>query len=468
MDNRSGRAFIVRPFGEKSNATGDAPINFDLVDEKLIAAALENVGLSGGTTGEFVHQGNIRSDMFRELLSADVVIADISIHNANAFYELGIRHALRDQYTVMIKSDRRGDPHVFDLKADRYLRYNPDDPAASVEDLTGAIQATLREDDADSPVFQLVPGLPRIDPSKVIMVPGEFREQVELASTDVESLLALRDEALGKHWEAAGLRVVGRALFELGAHADSAMVWESVRAFLKHDVEANQKLATNYQKLGKHDLSEQAASRALGSNNLSDWRRAETHALIGSNCKTQWLNNFGSETDLAKRQQTALTSPFLEQSIEHYMKGFETHRSHYYSGLGAVAMLAMQIELAKLHPEHWEIQFDSERQADLELETRSEQRVKLIAATDLAIESSVRNYPGDKWARISRADLKLISSSRPQKVKFRYEQCAMHGALSAQVLMRQLKIYQDLALFSENVAAALEFASSLEDANTKP
>ncbi|MEY4806352.1 MAG: hypothetical protein RLZZ206_741, partial [Cyanobacteriota bacterium] len=27
------------------------------------------------------------------------------IHNANAFYELGIRHALKSQYTVMIKAD---------------------------------------------------------------------------------------------------------------------------------------------------------------------------------------------------------------------------------------------------------------------------------------------------------------------------------------------------------------------------
>ena len=150
MAKPTGRAFIVRPFGEKSNTQGDAPINFDKVDEELISAALDQVGLTGGTTAEFVQQGNIRTDMFRQLLAADLVVADISIHNANAFYELGIRHALRDQYTVMIKSKERGDPHVFDLKADRYLPYDPDDPAASVDGLVETIRATLKNESADS------------------------------------------------------------------------------------------------------------------------------------------------------------------------------------------------------------------------------------------------------------------------------------------------------------------------------
>ena len=91
-------AFIVRPFGIKQG------IDFDRVDRDLISPALQALGFSGGTTGEFLQQGNIRTDMFEQLLIADLVIADISIHNANAFYELGIRHAFRDQHTFLIKS----------------------------------------------------------------------------------------------------------------------------------------------------------------------------------------------------------------------------------------------------------------------------------------------------------------------------------------------------------------------------
>ena len=70
--------FIVRPFETKEG------IDFDRVQKELIEPALLQLGISGGTTGEIVGQGNIRMDMFEQLLVADLVIADISIHNALA------------------------------------------------------------------------------------------------------------------------------------------------------------------------------------------------------------------------------------------------------------------------------------------------------------------------------------------------------------------------------------------------
>ena len=71
------RAFIIRPFGTKNE------INFDEVEQKLIDPALTRLGVTGRTTMEIRRQGNIRLDMFQRLLTADLVIADISIHNAN-------------------------------------------------------------------------------------------------------------------------------------------------------------------------------------------------------------------------------------------------------------------------------------------------------------------------------------------------------------------------------------------------
>ena len=38
--------------------------------------------------------GDIRTDMYFELVTADVVLADISILNPNVFYELGVRHGV--------------------------------------------------------------------------------------------------------------------------------------------------------------------------------------------------------------------------------------------------------------------------------------------------------------------------------------------------------------------------------------
>ena len=59
--------------------------------------------------------GNIREDMFGLIFEADVVVCDITILNANVFYELGIRHALRKRSTVMIKGQPTKDGTPFDL-----------------------------------------------------------------------------------------------------------------------------------------------------------------------------------------------------------------------------------------------------------------------------------------------------------------------------------------------------------------
>jgi hypothetical protein len=65
--------------------------------------------------------GDIRTDMFQELLLADLVVADLSIDNANVWYELGVRHALRARSNGIMC---RRDYMPFDVYTDRALRYS--------------------------------------------------------------------------------------------------------------------------------------------------------------------------------------------------------------------------------------------------------------------------------------------------------------------------------------------------------
>ena len=53
----------------------------------MIVPALECVGVDGRTTLDILRADNIRVDMFQRLLTADLVVADLSIDNANVFYE---------------------------------------------------------------------------------------------------------------------------------------------------------------------------------------------------------------------------------------------------------------------------------------------------------------------------------------------------------------------------------------------
>ena len=265
--------FIVRPSGTKNN------IDFDRVETELIRPAMKTAGLAGGTTGEFTQQGNIRTDMFEQLLIADLVIADISIHNAHVFYELGLRHALRDKRTFLLKS--AGDEVPFDLKTDRYLSYDANNPAASVGALVKALEASLDSQKQDSPVYQLLPDLEPTNSDKFLIVPLDFREEVEHAGfgRSPADLALLRCELEGFAWRAAGLRLIGNAQFRVNDWQGAKTTWKAVREYDDMDLEANTRLATVYQRLGDVVSSDQAVERALQSRALTRAARAEILAL---------------------------------------------------------------------------------------------------------------------------------------------------------------------------------------------
>src|SRR3982750_2875822 len=81
--------FVAMPFGLKSG------IDFNRVYSDLICAALQPGGSTVFRADEERRAGDIRADMFQELLLADVVVADLTLDNPNVWYELGVRHALR-------------------------------------------------------------------------------------------------------------------------------------------------------------------------------------------------------------------------------------------------------------------------------------------------------------------------------------------------------------------------------------
>ena len=80
-------AFIIRPFGQKTARINgvEIQIDFDRVEQELLHPALSQMGITGRTTGEIVESGNIRDDMFALLLTRDMVIADVTIHNAKRY-----------------------------------------------------------------------------------------------------------------------------------------------------------------------------------------------------------------------------------------------------------------------------------------------------------------------------------------------------------------------------------------------
>ncbi len=447
-------AFIVRPFGIRSG------IDFNRVERDLIRPALEQSGFTGGTTEELIQQGNIRADMFEKLMIADLVIADISIHNANVFYELGIRHALRDKRTFLIRS--KADEVPFDLKTDRYLPYDAANPGASVEILASALKATWDSREQDSPVFQLLPGLEPSDPTQFLAVPPDFKEEVELAeaSGNCADLQLFAAEVDGFAWKVAGLRLIGRAQFTLRDWLGSRVTWESVRKYDEADPEANRLLGTIYQRLGDFVQSDQAIERVMGNKHLSRWELAEALSLMARNAKSRWEADWRAKTEPSERQRGALASPHLERSLEFYRRGFVEDRNHYYSGLNALAMLTVLTALASRHSDIWLRGFDSDEEADRKLREFNLLRSELAVGVRLAIESVQtlleRQGREDMWADISAADLSLLTSTRPERVGQAYKKALSTASGFARDAVRnQLQLYQSLGILVENTKQAL-------------
>ena len=424
------RAFIIRPFGTKGG------IDFDRVETLLIGPALDRVGATGRTTQDVIEAGNIREDMFQLLLVADLVIADISIDNPNAYYELGIRHALREKRTFLIRAKGMQNDVPFDLRTDRYLAYDPaglDDPdqlRAMLESLEAGLKATLDSDRQDSPVFRVLPHLREQDRTKFLPVPREFREEVESAARHRQpgKLALLGQEAKGALWESEGLRLVGREQFNGKYHEAAIVTLEDLRTLAPQDFEANLLLGTCYQRAGDLTESDLALARVVDRTEIRATDAAEAWSLIGRNLETRWrLEWRGADEDpppQATLRRRAFDSPFLIQSYEAYAKAFRQKLNHYYSGLNALAMLTVALELTGAFRDAWSERFDTTTTPAGAKESSRSSGARCRAPSTCRSRPASRS---SRWTRhrirgceVSAADHRFLTSERATSIANAY------------------------------------------------
>ena len=82
--------FVVMGFGKKTDFETGRTLDLDKSYRNIIKPAVEAAGLKCIRADEIVHSGLIDVPMYEQLLNADVVVADLSTSNKNAFYELGV------------------------------------------------------------------------------------------------------------------------------------------------------------------------------------------------------------------------------------------------------------------------------------------------------------------------------------------------------------------------------------------
>jgi hypothetical protein len=117
--------FVAMPFGVKLDALRVTSIDLDTIYEKGIKPALSDLDVDFIRADEERTGGMIHVPMFGRLLLAEVAIVDVTIDNANVFYELGVRHAAKPRSTIIV-SGKNG-PLPFDIANLRAIPYELDD-----------------------------------------------------------------------------------------------------------------------------------------------------------------------------------------------------------------------------------------------------------------------------------------------------------------------------------------------------
>lgn len=131
--------FVIAPIGEEGSETRN---NSDQILRHIIRPTAELLGYSAMRADEIADSGLITPEVIQHLLDDDLVIADLTGHNPNVFYELAIRHAIKRPIVQMIST---GQSLPFDIANSRIIDFDISD-LDSVEsckdDLAAQIRAT--------------------------------------------------------------------------------------------------------------------------------------------------------------------------------------------------------------------------------------------------------------------------------------------------------------------------------------
>ena len=177
--------FVVMGFGKKMDYRRSKVIDLNIIYEKVIKNLFKDL-----KDYELIRADEISSSeiidvsMYSLLLKADLVIADITTMNANAIYELGIRHALKPFSTIIMMQENEKEKIPFDLSHCRIFTYKDygeildDEEAKQIKERLHAFVQGSEEQKTDSPLYTY---LPDIIPPK--MSDDEFNKVIDSAKT---------------------------------------------------------------------------------------------------------------------------------------------------------------------------------------------------------------------------------------------------------------------------------------------
>ncbi|MGE3816319.1 MAG: TRAFs-binding domain-containing protein [Nitrospiraceae bacterium] len=398
--------FVLMPFGKKPDLAGSI-IDFDAVYQSLIAPAVSESGLEPLRADEEMTGGIIHKPMYERLILCEYAVADLTTANANVFYELGLRHAVRPWSTVLLFAE--GGRLPFDVAPLRAMPYRltPEGTPQNVDVTKAALIKRLVEarltasEDAkaatDSPIYQLIENFPDIDHTKTDV----FRDRVRYSTELKNRLAAARKEGVDAlrtvETELGNLdNVESGVVIDLFLSYRGAKAWEDMIALVRKmprplaaTVMVQEQLAFALNRAGRGEEAEKVLTELLAKRGPS----SETYGILGRVYKDRWeaALNAGNRV---------LARGLLEKAIEAYSRGFEADWRDAYPGMNAVTLMELK-------------------------EPPDSRRMKLIPVVAYAVERRVATGKADYWDHATLLELAVLAKDEDRAME------ALGNALAA-------------------------------------
>ena len=463
MENRP-HAFVIMPFGKKKGGDGSI-YDFNAIYLQLIKPTLEMAGFEPFRADEETTSGDILTDMFQELLLADLCLVDMSIDNANVFYELGIRHAFRKRGIVHIQAGRAYMP--FDIFNVRTIPYHitPEgvpDPGFLDKDKVAIARVTRDTwasdiDAVHSPVFNILTGLAE-PPRNTLRTPlatgfwreyNEWKQRVTVAQRQkrIGDILLLTEEIKNPLIKEEAIAEAGRALSNTGRYELALNQFRKGLEINPRNPFFRREEAFNLNRLGKVD---EAIVKIEGI--LADSPNdSEAIGFLGRIYKEMWQDSWKWVEDPEKRLRTAFDSyHWLIIAIDTYMKGYRVDLNNTYPGINALTLSNMLLELAN--------KFEDPKSPDPDIEWVRKNLDDLRGSLAYALDSLIDEDRADYWTLISMAELKVHTAQNVNEVIRRYRKAltaSRRNTFYLQSPLAQLEMLRSLDMRSEFVDAGI-------------
>ncbi|MEZ5963199.1 MAG: TRAFs-binding domain-containing protein [Planctomycetota bacterium] len=335
-----GLCFVIIPYGRKSTPHGE--IDFDALYANLHEPAIRAAGLEPLRADREMVGGIIHKAMFERLVLCRFALVDLTVENANVYYELGLRHACREYSTVATFVD--GTRLPFDLGMWRGVPYGLDrrrrlaDAAGARAAVQEALAAATSAQ-VDSPLFQLLDGMRPPDISR--LKTDVFSKRVDYAQSrraeldaarkgGKDGLMAFRRSLGPLHDDESGL------LVDLMLALRDVKAWPEMIAFvgdldpaLQRTVLVREQLALA---LNRQEPGSTEAERVLRELIHDRGTASETNGILGRVYKDRYLRaRDAGRSDEARGA--------LRRAIDAYLAGFEADFRDAYPGINVLTLM---------------------------------------------------------------------------------------------------------------------------------